>query len=165
MAGKRINSAAPLSDAEKQKRHRQKKIDEKNAAYEEQTNRLRELFIKEIQELSPDELIELIKRKDNPLKFPETVTMKEFCKLAGITEYEFKKLERQGVIEPIKENPYGLTDDEISGIEKTGLTVNEFMRLLQFTDQLISLPELSEKANIPLRKLERLESEGLFQTA
>jgi hypothetical protein len=138
-----------------------------DAAADKQIERLRELFIDEIKNLPADELLNLISLKDNPdKKYLEPVTMKEICSMTGISEYEFKKLERQGVIKPIKTNPYGLTDDEVDKIEKTGLTVDEFIRLLQYTDQKITLPELSEKANIPLRKLEKMDSEmGLFQVA
>lgn len=167
MAGKRINSEAALTAAEKQKRLRDRKKAEEQAAADAKTERLRELFLEEIKNLPPDELLSLINLKDNPdKKYLEPVTMKEICAMTGISEYEFKKLERQGVITPIKTNPYGLTDDEIKGIEKTGLTPDEFIRLLQFCDTKITLPELSEKANIPLRKLEKMDSEmGLFHAA
>jgi DNA-binding transcriptional MerR regulator len=158
MAGERINKAAPLTASEKQKRYRGKKADEKRAAIEDHINRLRELFIEEIRELPPDELLKLIKLKDNPPEYPEGVTLKELSKILGISMYELKKLEAQGIIEPIKTaDPSGLTEDEISRIKESGLTKDEFLRLIQFLDQEMTLSELSKKANIPLRKIEEFD--------
>jgi DNA-binding transcriptional MerR regulator len=167
MAGKRINKLAPLTAAEKQKRHREKKADEKNAATDDKINRLRELFIEEIKKLPPDELLKLINLKDNPPKYPDLLTMKEICALAGISEYEFKKLEREGVITPEEDDPYsraGFTKAEISRIEeKTGLTKDEFLCFLQSCEEPMTLSERSKKTNIPLRKLEEMDRRGIFK--
>jgi hypothetical protein len=166
MAGKRINKAAPLSAAEKQKRHRVKQAEEKTAATAGRVEKLRELFIKEIQELSPEALMELIRLKDNPPKYRQAVTLKELSEITGLSMYELNKLEAQEVIKPIEPaDPSGLTKDEISRIEQTGITKDEFLRLIKFCGQEMTLPELSKQANIPLHKLEKLDGMGLFQAA
>jgi len=156
MAGKRINKSAPLTSAEKQ------------TAADKQTERLREQFKKEVDELSPDQLMKLIDLHDNPPEYPQNVTMKEFCALTGVTEYEFKKLEAQGIIKPIEPtHPSGLTKKEIANIERTtGLTADEFLHFIKFCEKPMTLPELSKAANIPLRKLEKMNENGmLYQTA
>lgn len=165
MAQKRINEAAPLTAAEKQKRHREKQAEEKQTAADKQTERLREQFKKEIDALSPDQLMKLIDLHDHPPKYPDYVTLKELSAMTGISLYELKKLEAEGVIEPV--HPSGLTKKEAADIEqKTGLTAAEFSRLVNFLDTNITLPELSKAANIPLRKLEKMDREiGLYQTA
>ena len=168
MAGKRINKSAPLTSAEKQKRHRDKQAAEKQTAADKQTERLREQFKKEVDELSPDQLMKLIDLHDNPPEYPQNVTMKEFCALTGVTEYEFKKLEAQGIIKPIEPtHPSGLTKKEIANIERTtGLTADEFLHFIKFCEKPMTLPELSKAANIPLRKLEKMNENGmLYQTA
>ena len=167
MAGKRINKTAPLTAAEKQQRHRDKQAAEKQTASDDRNERLREQFIKEINELSPDQLMKLIELHDNPPEYPQTVTMKEFCTLTGISEYEFKKAEAMGYIKPTEPaHPSGLTKKEIANIERTtGLTVDEFLRLLIFCDRPITLPELSKAAGIPLHKLEKMDADGVFQVA
>jgi hypothetical protein len=158
MSGKRVNKAAPLTAAEKQKRYREKKEAEEQAAADEHIEWVRKRFIEEIRELPQDELLKLINLKENPPEYPDLMTREELRSSLGISEYEFKKLESKGVIEPVKPaDPPGLTEDEISRIERTGLTKYEFLRLLQFLDQEITLPELSKKANIPLLKLEEFD--------
>jgi hypothetical protein len=167
MARKRIYKSAPLTSAEKQKRYRDKQEAEKQIAADKRTERLREQFIKEINELSPDQLMKLIELHDNPPEYPQNVTMKEFCALTGISEYEFKKLEAQGVIKPIEPaHPSGLTKKEIANIKiSSGLTADEFLRFVKTCEKPMTLPERAKVTNIPLRKLERMEADGFFQSA
>jgi hypothetical protein len=165
MARKRINGTAALTAAEKQKRHREKQAAEKLTAAEDRTERLRKQFVEEINELPPEQLMKLIELHDNPPKYPDKVTMKEFCAITGISEYEFKKLEAQGVIEPIESaHPSGLTKKEIANIERsTGLTADEFLRFLPFCGkENMTMQELSKAANIPIRKLEHMDALGIL---
>jgi len=161
MAGKRINKTAPLSAAEKQKRHREKKAEEKRSADDVFLSKMRETFISDINKLSLDELMALMRKAySKKSSIPDRVTLKELSEMTGVSVYELKKLEAQGVIEPIKEN--GLEGADLSII---GLTEDEFMRFVKYLDTPLTLKELSAKAEIPLYKLERMDKMGFFRPA
>jgi DNA-binding Xre family transcriptional regulator len=160
MAGKRINKAVPLTAAEKQKRHREKKAAEKKQADDDFLSKLRETFISDIYELSLDEFIELMRKAKSRNSFPKRVTLKEISALSGISMYELNKLAAQGVIEPIADND--LSDIDLSLI---GLTEDEFLRFVKYLDKPLTLRELSNKANIPMYKLERMKKMDLLEDA
>jgi hypothetical protein len=160
MAGKRINGEAPLTAAEKQKRHRGKKAAEEKQSEEYCLSKLRETFISDIYKLSLDELLELMRRANRRDRFPDRVTLKELAELSGISVYELKKLEVQGVIKPIEDND--LSDIDLSII---GLTEDEFLRFVNYLDKPLTLWELSSSTSIPMHKLERMERMGLFKDA
>ncbi|GHU14144.1 hypothetical protein FACS1894161_4640 [Spirochaetia bacterium] len=158
MAGKRINSKAPLTAAEKQKRHREKKAAEEKQSDDELLSKMREVFISDIYKLSLDEFRELVKRAYSRNRTPDRVTLKELSEMSGISVYELKKLEAQGVIKPEPDN--GLSDIDLSFI---GLTEDEFLRLVKYLDTPMTRQELSTAANIPMHKIERLEKLGIFK--
>jgi DNA-binding Xre family transcriptional regulator len=158
MAGKRINETAPLTAAEKQKRHRGKKEAEEKQSEDCLLSKLRETFISDIYKLSLEELRELIKKAYSRNSYPDYVTLKELSALLGISVYELNKLKDQGVISPIEDN--GLSDIE-PFISFSGLTEDEFLRFVKYLDKPITMQELSTSADIPMHKLERLKKIGL----
>jgi len=162
MAAKRINKAAPLSAAEKQKRHREKKAVEEKQSDDIILEKLREVFIEDIYKLSLAEFRELIKKVYSP-RTPGLVTLKELAGMMGISMYEANKLVAQGVFEPVPENR--LSEDEFSMIKFAGLTEDEFLRFIHYLDKPITMQELSVSANIPMYKLERMDKMGLFHAA
>jgi hypothetical protein len=162
MAGKRINNESPLSAAEKQKRHREKKAAEEKQSADDLLSRIRELFIEDIYKLSLDELRVLIKKVYSRNNYPERVTLKELSEMSGISMYELNKLKDQGVIKPIEDN--GLSDIEPM-IAFCGLTNGEFLRFVNYLDKPITMRELSTSADIPMHKLERIKRMGLFRDA
>jgi DNA-binding Xre family transcriptional regulator len=162
MAGKRINETAPLTAAEKQKRHRVKKAVEEKQSEDYLLSKLRETFISDINELTLAELRKLIKKVYSRNSCPERVTLKELSEMSGISVYQLNKLKAQGIIKPVEDND--LSDIEPL-ISFSGLTEDEFLRLLKYLDKPITMSDLSTSASIPMRKLERLERMGLFKTA
>jgi hypothetical protein len=160
MAGKRINSKAPLTAAEKQKRYREKREAEENEAEDIFLSKLRKTFIGDINKLSLDELIALMRKANSRNSCPEYVTLKELSELTGISVYELKKLKAQGVIKPEADN--GLAGADLSLI---GFTEEEFLCFVKYLDTPLTLKELSTAANIPMHKLERMEKMGFFRDA
>jgi hypothetical protein len=158
MAGKRINEAAPLTAAEKQKRHREKKTAEGKKSEDRILTKMREVLIDDISKLDLAELRAFIKKAYAKNTAPDRVTIKELSGMLGISVYELKKLEAQGVISPAPEN--GLSDE--IDLQFMGLTENEFLSLLQYLDKPMTKKELSNAANIPMFKLDRLERLGLM---
>jgi len=162
MAGKRINDTAPLTAAEKQKRHREKKAAAVKQTEDQQLEKLREFFISEIYKLSYNELLALMRKAYSRSSEPDRVTIKELSALSGVSVYELNKLTDQGVIKPIDDND--LSDIE-PGLAMLGLTEDEFRRFIHYLDQPMTLKELSTSANIPMHKLERMDKMGVFHTA
>ena len=159
MAGKRIKEAAPLTAAEKQKRHREKKATEKKQSEDQRLTKLRDYFISEINKLSFDELIVLMRKAYSTREpNPDHVTIKELSEMTGISVYELHKLEEKGVIKPVE-------DDDLSDVDLglLGLTEDEFLRFVKFAEKpAMPIKEFSTAVNIPLHKLERLEKMGLL---
>jgi len=162
MAAKRINKAAPLTPAEKQKRHREKKADEEKQNDDDLLSKMREVFIDDIYKLSLDEFRELIKKVYSP-RTSGLVTLKELAEMVGISMYEANKLVDQGVLQPEPDNK--LTDDEFAIIKFAGLTEDEFIRFLHYLGKPMTMQELSTSANIPMYKLERMDKMGLLYAA
>ena len=90
MAGKRINKEAPLTAAEKQKRYRENKKDDID-------ERFRNWFYAWMDELTTEELKIISKHIIEP---EPLVPLKDISEATGISMYELKKLESQGVINP-----------------------------------------------------------------
>ena len=101
MAGKRVNKESPLTAAEKQKRYRQKKEDEETAMKNQAAKQLREKLHAYIDKLPAENIFELC----NYICYNgnQTVSMKGLSEMTGISMYELKKLESQGVISPISD--------------------------------------------------------------
>ena len=106
MAGKRVNSEAPLTAAEKQKRYRQKKEDEEKKGIKLLVDHFREKLHVYIDGLSDDGISDLCKLIIHGGEAP--VTLKEISEMTGISMYELNKLESKGVISPISDE-----DDDI----------------------------------------------------
>ena len=157
MARKRIGAEA-LTAAEKQKRHREKKADEENAAIEEQTIGLRKFFHTYLDQLSDEEFTEVFYTVINGGK--KLVTLKKLSELTGVSEYELKKMEARGFISQAVKDREGLfTDHELSQLKKNGITPDQFLRLAKCHDKEFTYKELSDFTGIPVSKLEAMQKQ------
>ena len=107
MAGKRINKEAPLTAAEKQKRYRQKREEElKEAKAQEMDEKIRELKFGLMARINATDDYDTLYNiayyiiRGKPYN---RVSENELKQMLGISDYEFDKLVRQGVIEPDSE--------------------------------------------------------------
>ena len=155
MARKRINGNAPLTAAEKQKRYREKKAAEEKQEDDRRLERMREVLIEDLYKLSLEEMRALIKKIYSP-SVPDMVSLEELSEMTGISKYELKKLEAQGVIKPSEDN--GLADIGLD-LGFLGLTEDEFIRFVRCVDDdnPKTTKEIFAAAEIPLHKAERVE--------
>jgi len=154
MAAKRINKSAPLTAAEKQKRYREKQAAEDKKEDDRILKNMREVLIEDINKLSLEELRALIKKIYSPAGMDRLVSLEELSRDTGISLHELKKLEAQGVIEPVKDNGF----PENFCPEFFGLTEDEFFLFVQqLDDEGQTYEQISKKTGIPMYKLNRVK--------
>jgi hypothetical protein len=117
MAGKRINSKAPLTAAEKQSRYRQKQQEEKQSERDEVTEGLRAALKAWINGQPYEKLLELA---EYIFYGDKTVTLKELSEMSGLSIYELKKLESQGVISPVDPSDRPALNPDKEALKKFG---------------------------------------------
>ena len=155
MARKRLNKSAPLTAAEKQARYRQKIADEKEAAIDEQTAGLRAFFHTYLDQLTDEEFTDLFYTAMNGGE--KLMSKKEISDLMNLSDYEWKKLERNGVLKPAESDNSALfTSSEILHLQKMGITPDQFIRLLKCTEKSFTNKELSAFTGIPIKTLEQM---------
>jgi hypothetical protein len=154
MAGKRLNKSAPLTAAEKQARHRQKIAEEKRTAVDEQTAGLRAFFHSYLDQLSDDEFTDLFYAAMNGGE--KLMSKKEICDLMNLSDYEWKKLERNKAVEPAGDNSSLFTGKELLRLQEIGITPDQMIRLCHCTDKSFTNKELSAFTGIPIKTLEKM---------
>jgi len=154
MAGKRINDTAPLTAAEKQKRHREKIAGEKKAAGDEQIAGIRSFFHKYLDQLSDEEFTELFYTAMNG--GVKLLSKNEICSMLNLSDYEWKKLERNKVVEPIGDNSSSFTDGELQRLKEIGITPDQMIRLCKCTDKEFTPKEVSAFTGIPIVTLKKI---------
>jgi hypothetical protein len=155
MARKGLSKSAPLTAAEKQARYRHKIADGKEAALDEQTAGLRAFFHSYLDQLSDDEFTDLFYTAMNGGE--KLMSKNEISVLMNLSDYEWKKLERNGVLKPAEINNSALfTPSELSNLQKLGITPDQMIRLCHCTDKSFTPKELSAFTGIPLMTLKKI---------
>jgi hypothetical protein len=154
MARKRLNKSAPLTAAEKQARHRQKIAEEKKSEVDEQTTGLRSFFHKYLDQLSDDEFTELFYSAMNGGE--KLMSKNEICSLMNLSDYEWKKLERNEVVKPVDDNSSLFSGRELQRLQEIGVTPDQMVRLCHCTDKEFTPKEVSAFTGIPIATLKKL---------
>jgi len=154
MARKRLNQSAPLSAAEKQARHRQKIAEEKRTAIDEQTAGLRAFFHKYLDQLSDDEFTDLFYSAMNGGE--KLMGKNEICSIMNLTDYEWKKQERNKVVEPVGDNSSLFTGRELLRFQEIGVTPDQMILLFHCTDKDFTPKEVSAFTGIPIATLKKI---------
>jgi len=155
MSRKRIKENA-LTAAEKQARYRQKIADGKKTAIEKQIAGQRAFFHKYLDQLPDDEFLEVMSTVLNGGEKP--MDKNEICKLLNLSDYEWKKLDRAGVIDSckVKNNDDLFTATEQLRLKELGITPDQLVRLCHCTDKSFTPKEVSDFTGIPINKLKEI---------
>ena len=151
MARKRLNQSAPLTAAEKQKRHRQKIADERKSEVDEQIAGLRSFFHSYLDQLPDDEFTELFYSAMNGGE--KLMGKDEICSLMKLSDYEWKKLERNEVVKPVDDNSSLFSGRELQRLQEIGITPDQMIRLCHCADKQFTPKELAAFTGIPIKKL------------